>query len=51
MFKPNQAMFQASQADAGAISIVFFSKAACAAGGDAVRRPRTAAGDDMGSEI
>jgi hypothetical protein len=48
--EPNQAIFQASKADAGAISIAFFSQVARAVGGDAARRPRAVAGDDIGSE-
>ena len=46
MFELNQAIFKASQADAGAISIVLISQAAHAVGGGAAGRPRTAAGDD-----
>jgi hypothetical protein len=51
VFELNQAVFQASQTGAGAISIDFISRAAHAAGGGAVRRPRTAAGDDIGNEF
>jgi hypothetical protein len=51
VFELNQAVFQASAADAGAISIGFISRAAHAAGGGAARRPRTAAGDDIANEI
>lgn len=50
MFELNQAIFRASAADAGAISIAFFSRAAHRAGGAAAGRPRTDAGDDI-SEI
>jgi hypothetical protein len=46
VFELNQAIFKASHAGAGAISIVFFSHAAHAVGGGAAGRPRAAAGDD-----
>jgi hypothetical protein len=46
VFELNQAIFKASHDDAGAISIVRFSKVAHAAGGRAAGRPRTDAGDD-----
>lgn len=51
MFELNQAIFQTSAADVGAISIAFISNAAHAAGDGAARRPRIGAGDDIGSEI
>lgn len=51
MFELNQAIFQTSTADVGAISVAFISRVAHAAGGGAARRLRAGAGDDIGSEI